>query len=110
MGTLTSPWLGSTKLEFVPVGERVASMWLKVAGRKTLTVVCAYAPNSSSEDSAFLERVRGVMERAPPTDSIVLLGDFNAHVGDDWVTWKGVIGRNGLPESKPERGVVRLLC
>ena len=42
VGILTSPRLSAAVLEFTPVDERVASLRLR-AGRKTLTVVCAYA-------------------------------------------------------------------
>ena len=35
---------------------------------------------------------------APPTDLLVLLGDFNARVGCDWMTWEGVVGREGIDE------------
>ena len=40
----------------------------------------------------------GVLESAPTGDSVILRGDFNTHVGSNSVTWRGVIGRNGLPD------------
>ena len=49
VGILINPRLRAAVLEFTPVDKRVASLCLRVVGGKTLTVVCAYAPNSSSE-------------------------------------------------------------
>ncbi|KAK3545223.1 hypothetical protein QTP70_002063 [Hemibagrus guttatus] len=78
----------------VPHGERRRAG----AGDRCLTVVSAYGPNGSMDYPTFLEILRGVLEGAPTGDSIVLLGDFNAHVGNDSDTWRGVIGRNGPPD------------
>ncbi|KAK3543983.1 hypothetical protein QTP70_032745, partial [Hemibagrus guttatus] len=97
VGLLIAPQLSRHVLEFSPVNERVVSLHLR-AGDRCLTVVSAYGPNGSVDYPTFLETLRGVLEGAPTGDSIVLLGDFNAHVGNDSDTWRGVIGRNGPPD------------
>ncbi|TWW61017.1 hypothetical protein D4764_05G0011070 [Takifugu flavidus] len=55
----------------------------------------------------FLESLEGVLESAPFGGSLVLLGDFNGHVGSNSVTWRGVIRKHGPPDLNPS-GVLLL--
>ena len=61
-------------------------------------MVCAYASNSSSEYPPFLKSLEKALESSPTGDSIILLRDFNAHAGNDSETWRGLFGRNILPD------------
>ncbi|TWW73571.1 hypothetical protein D4764_15G0009650 [Takifugu flavidus] len=109
LAILVAPQLSACILEFTVVDERVASPRLWLGGR-ILTVVCAYGPNSSSAYPPFLESLEGVLESAPSGGSLVLLGDFNAHVCNDITTWRdGSDGGGGMPDrpGRPKR-IVRV--
>ena len=70
-------------------------------GARTISVYLAdvgYAPNIESQCEAFLEEVEVALGKATSSESLVLLGDFNEHVGIDNATWKGVIGQRGNPD------------
>ncbi|KAK3574627.1 hypothetical protein QTP86_011543 [Hemibagrus guttatus] len=75
--------------------REVERYWLEIVGLAST--------HSLGSGTQLLERgwtlsFSGVPHGAPTEDSIVLLGDFNAYVGNDNNTWRGVIGRNGPPD------------
>jgi exonuclease III len=94
VGILTSPRMAEQVIEWSPMSERVAILRLNV-GSRNLALVQIYAPNDGKEYTTFLDEVTEALETVPPTESVMLIGDFNAHVGNDDQTWRGVIGRNG---------------
>ncbi|KAI3366343.1 hypothetical protein L3Q82_000505 [Scortum barcoo] len=72
------------------VNERVASLHLRV-GDRSLAVVCAYGPEQQYRVPGLLGvSWEGYLIVLRLGDSIVLLGDFNAHVGNDSDTWRRI--------------------
>jgi hypothetical protein len=71
-----------------------------------MTVVSVYAPTlvSSEEDiTSFYHALRALITSIPHSESLVILGDFNARVGSDSETWPclgsfgtGKLNANGL--------------
>ena len=44
----------------------------------------------------FYASLHSTISKTPPTDKLILLGDFNARVGSDSVLWNDVIGQHGV--------------
>ena len=97
VGLLVSPNIAECVVDWVPLGGRVCLLQLRLQER-SLCILQVYAPNIESQYQAFPEEVEVVMGKATSSESLVLLGDFNAHVSIDNETWKGVIGQHGDPD------------
>ena len=111
VGILTSPRLSDCVSDWIPLGSRVCMLKHKVLDR-SLCLLQVYAPNATSEYQTFVDEVNDALLRVSATESTVLMGDFNAHVGTDTDTWKGVIGKHGVTAGLNENGryLLQLCC
>ena len=84
--------------------ELVRKVEEKTKFKRILTLVRAYDPNISSAYPPFLVFLEGVLESAPSGDSLILLGNFNAHVDGNSQTCRAVVRKNrsGGPWSESE--------
>ena len=103
VGLLVSPNIAECVVDWVPLGGRVCLLKLRLQER-SMCILQVYAPNIKSQYEAFLEEVEVALAKATSSESLVLLGDFNAHVGIDNATWKGVIGQHGDPADINKNG------
>ena len=77
---------------------------------RSLCLLHIYAPNATSEYQAFVNEVNDVLLRVSATESTVLMEDFNAHVGTDTDTWKGVIGKHRITGMNENGKYLLQLC
>ena len=91
----------ASKLENLPTGhsDRIMSMRLSLKNKKYATLFSVYAPTLQAvpaEKDKFYSEFRRVLRNTSVDDKVIILGDFNARVGQDAVAWKGVLGRHGV--------------
>ena len=108
VGILTSLRLSDCVSDWISLGSRVCMLKLKVLDRP-LCLLQIYIPNDTSEYQAFVDEVNDAFLQVSATESKVLMGDFNAHVGADM--WKGVIGKHGVTGlNENGRYLLQLCC
>ena len=82
-------------LGFNPVNDRIISARFKTM-TGSMTVCQAYAPTmlaSDQEIEEFYDKLQEVINSAPRTDMIILMGDFNVKVGNVHLNSNGVVGK-----------------
>lgn len=81
------------------INDRIITLRLQLSSKKHLHLISIYAPTlpSPEEDKIkFYSELNQVLTKIPSTDKIILFGDFNARVGNDFSAWSGVLGRHGV--------------
>ena len=89
------------KLDSPPKGinDRLMTVRLPLTEKKFVTLISAYAPTMTNPDETkdkFYEDLVDTISSVPNTDKLIILGDFNARVGQDHTTWPGILGKQGL--------------
>jgi len=80
------------------VSDRVLSVRFR-GGRINTTIIQVYAPTAMAaeeEQEAFYLDLQGTIDTTPRGDILVIMGDFNAKVGEDRSGWEEVVGKYGL--------------
>ena len=88
------------KLSSLPHGisERLMHLRIPLAKERFLSVINVYAPTmtyTDEEKEGFYEELAAVVDAVPASDKLLILGDFNALVGKDYRTHRGVLGKFG---------------
>ncbi|VDM05411.1 unnamed protein product, partial [Schistocephalus solidus] len=77
------------------INDCMMSLRLPLRGDKFATSISAYAPPMTSSDAGkekCYENLHALLPTVPKVDKLIVLGDFNAHVGTDHAAWQGVLG------------------
>uniref|UniRef100_H2ZWX3 Endonuclease/exonuclease/phosphatase domain-containing protein n=1 Tax=Latimeria chalumnae TaxID=7897 RepID=H2ZWX3_LATCH len=77
------------------------------------TVISAYAPTLAAEEEQkeqFYADLDEILTIIWKEDKIILLGDFNARVGQDSNMWRGTIGKEGLGKANPNSILLLSKC
>ena len=84
------------------IGDRILHVRIQIDRNLYATMISVYAPtmmNDVAVIESFYSDLNQLLSKIPSSDKIFLLGDFNARVGMDYTTWKGVVGRHGVGNS-----------
>ena len=103
------------KLTELPVGvnERLMTLRIQLDKNQHATIISAYAPTLDSDDEVkeiFYSELDQLISSTPNEDKLILLGDFNARVGQEHIVWGDVIGKNGMGKANSNGIMLMTKC
>ncbi|KAK7865974.1 hypothetical protein R5R35_009402 [Gryllus longicercus] len=103
-GTTTAP---------MGVNERIMTLRLGLFKGTPINFISCYAPTLNAEANIkedFYKNLDTVLNSIPKSESIFLLGDFNARVGQNFEAWNGVIGRHSIGKQNENGEMLLSTC
>ena len=94
VGICVSPCLAHCVTDWISLGGKICLLKLSLQER-SLCILQVYASNAKAQYQPLLDEVGVALQKVKSAESIVQLGDFNAHVGTDDKTYRGVNRRQG---------------
>ena len=97
VGLAIKPGVQQSLLAFKPISERLLVANFKLHTGKKLSLIVAYAPTEDKPDSVkdrFYSDLQQQCSSVPKNHQLLLMGDFNAQLGEDVQLWQGVTGRS----------------
>ena len=94
------------------INERLMTMCLPLDSCN-LTLISAYAPTLKSpqqDKDCFYDTLNETIKAIPSSHKILLMGDFNARVGKDCVSWNKVLGKHGVGRENSNGTLLLSLC
>ena len=97
------------------ISERLITLRISIGKTRYATTISAYAPtmvkhNPGQTKEAFYELLGQTLQKIPPTDKVIKLGDFNASVGDDFTSWPIALGKFGRDKSNSNGEQLLSIC
>ena len=95
------------------ISDRLMTMRIPLAAHTNLTLISVYAPTmaySDEEKEQFYLQLSNIIRAVPQSDKLLILGDFNARVGNSSTTWPNVLGPHGIGNMNSNGLLLLSLC
>ena len=95
---IRNEFISKYDLNPIPINNRVSTLRIMLKENDYLTLISVYEPTmqrTQEEKEQFYEQLGDCLDDARD-DKLIVLGDLNAHVGNDWSSWLSVIGSHGV--------------
>ena len=71
------------------------------------TVIQVYAPTNEADDEVkddFYEQLQKIVDEVPRHDMLLVIGDWNAKVGEQQIVEEGIVGKFGMTGKRATKG------